>query len=57
MLRKIEMLACVVVCLLAIVMIVWNIINGFSLSIFIPFIIIAGISIYYFIRAFNNNHS
>ncbi|EGG96683.1 hypothetical protein SEVCU121_1659 [Staphylococcus warneri VCU121] len=52
MLRTIEMLACVVVCLLAIVMIVWNIIHGFSLSVFIPFLIIACISIYYFVRAF-----
>ncbi|WP_270234604.1 hypothetical protein [Staphylococcus warneri] len=57
MLRTIEMLACVVVCLLAIVMIVWNIIHGFSLSVFIPFLIIAYISIYYFVRAFKDNHN
>ncbi|MGJ1067886.1 hypothetical protein ACR77P_01555 [Staphylococcus warneri] len=57
MLRKIEMLACVVVCLLAIVMIVWNIIHGFSLSVFIPFLIISCISIYYFVRAFKDNHN
>ncbi|MCG7305971.1 hypothetical protein WL555_08345 [Staphylococcus warneri] len=57
MLRTIEMLACVGVCLLAIVMIVWNIIHGFSLSVFIPFLIIACISIYYFVRAFKDNHN
>lgn len=57
MLRTIEMLACVVVCLLAIVMIVWNIIHGFSLSVFILFLIIACISIYYFVRAFKDNHN
>ncbi|CRG03569.1 hypothetical protein [Staphylococcus warneri] len=57
MLRTIEMLACVVVCLLAIVMIVWNIIHGFSLSVFIPFLIITCISIYYFVRAFKDNHN
>ena len=57
MLRTIEMLACVVVCLLAIVMIVLNIIHGFSLSVFITFLIIACISIYYFVRAFKDNHN
>lgn len=56
MLRTIEMLACVVVCLLAIVMIVWNIIHGFSLSVFIPFLIIACISIYYFVRALHQSY-
>ncbi|MBL3398905.1 MULTISPECIES: hypothetical protein [Staphylococcus] len=48
--RNLEIIACTIVFLLALFMIVWNIFTGFSISVSLPMIIIALISIYYLIR-------
>ncbi len=48
--RYLEIIACAIVFLLALFMIVWNIFTGFSISVSLPMIIIALISIYYLIR-------
>lgn len=56
--RNLEVIACVVVFLMALSMIIWNFISGFSSSIFISFMIIALISLFYFFKALkdkNNN--
>lgn len=48
--RYLEIIACAIVFLLALFMIVWNIFTGFSISVSLPMVIIALISIYYLFR-------
>ncbi|MCT1926861.1 hypothetical protein [Staphylococcus pasteuri] len=48
--RNLEIIACTIVFLLALFMIVWNIFTGFSISVSLPMVIIALISIYYLFR-------